>query len=84
MSLYQLRKQLFIILDAYLKELSTYQYSESVINHISAYFYNISLTGTEYQQDIIDFLKHCPCKAAQQIFNRLSQIFDQNIGGLLE
>lgn len=83
MSVYHLRKHLFAILDAYLKEISNYNFPVNVVSHISAYFYNMALPGSEYQQDIMDFLKNCQNKVAQQIYNRLYQIYSLSTGGLL-
>lgn len=80
MSNYPLRKQLYIILEAYLKELSNYKFSTKVVNHMSAYLYGMALNGLEYQQDIISFLKGCQCKMANQIYDRLLHLFKQRIG----
>lgn len=80
MSTYQLRKQLYIILEAYIKELSNYQFSTSVINHLAGYFYSMFINCIEYQQDVLTFLRRCQCKVAQQIYERLSHLFKQRIG----
>lgn len=71
MAVYFLRKQLYAIMGAYLKELAGYDYSEDVISHISAFFYNMSFSEVTYQQDILHFLKNCNNRAAEQIYEQL-------------
>ncbi len=84
MYIYRLRKQIYVIMEAYLKEISSYSLSINVINHISAYFYNMALAGTEYKQDVIAFLKNCHNKAAKQIYDRWNRTYDKsNKGGVL-
>ncbi len=83
MSVYHLRKQLYVILDAYLKELSNYQFHEKVIKHISAYFFNMASTGQGYQKDCMNFLKQCRNKVATQIYNQLSYLYNLRIGDYL-
>lgn len=74
MSVYYLRKQLHAILGAYLDELSSYNFSENVIKHISGFFYNmISLTSL-YKEDVLYFLRNCKNEAAKQVFMRLYHI----------
>ncbi|MBD5554507.1 MAG: hypothetical protein HDQ95_03945 [Roseburia sp.] len=75
MSVYRLRKQLYAILEAYMKELSNYNFSEKAINHISAYFYNMASVDTVYQQDVWFFLKRCQNKVAEQICDRLYSVY---------
>lgn len=77
MSVYHMRKQLYAILGAYLKELSRYNCSIEIINHVSAYFYNIALSSPAYQQDTLYFLKNCNNKAARQIYDRLCHIYEK-------
>lgn len=69
MTEYRFRKQIYAILKAYLKEVSQYNYSDKLINHIAAYVYNLSLAGQEYKEDLMDFLKGCHCKASKQILD---------------
>ncbi|MEH2957586.1 hypothetical protein [Candidatus Merdisoma sp. JLR.KK006] len=76
MSEYYLRKQLYILLEAYLKEISSYTCSEDVLNHISAYFYNMALSDLEYQQDVLSFLKNCQNSVSEQIYKRLYIAYD--------
>lgn len=77
MSNYHLRKQLFFILEGYLKELSSYNYSEIIIGHISAYLFNMASVAPEYRQDISYFLRRCQNKAAGQIYKRLCCAYDK-------
>lgn len=77
MSIYHLRKQLYVILQTYLKELSNYDFSEDVINHISAYFYNMVSNDKAYQKDILFFLKNCESKAANHIYKKLYSIYSR-------
>lgn len=77
MSVYRLRRQLYAILKAYLKEISYYDFSQKLINHISAYFYNLGSGDIVYQQDILEFLKNCHNEAAEQIYNRLHSTYDK-------
>ena len=74
MSIYYLRKQLYAILGAYLHELSSYNFSQNVIEHISAFFYNIIFSSPLYKQDVLYFLTNCKNKAAKQVFMRLYYI----------
>lgn len=77
MSVYRLRNQLYVVLKAYLKELSGYNFSEKVINHICAYFYNMALSDDVYQQDVLDFLKNCKNKAATRIYDKLYHTYEK-------
>ena len=63
---FHLRRQLYTILEAYLKELSHYTYDEKVIKHIAAYICNMCYAGEEYREDIRSFLKKWQGKAAWQ------------------
>ena len=74
MTVYSLRKQLYIIMNAYLKELSGYHPSDKLINYLSAYFYNMTLAGKEYYDDVIYFLENCQCSISTQIYKRLSNL----------
>lgn len=77
MSVYRFRRQLYAILKAYLKEISYYDFSLKLINHISAYFYNMGNGDFVYRQDIMEFLKNCHNKAAEQIYTRLCSTYDK-------
>lgn len=77
MSVYSLRKQLYAIVEAYLKELSGYDFSTNVINHIAAYFYNLGSSDIAYQQDIISLLRNSKNKAGRQIYDRLYQAYEK-------
>ena len=77
MSDYHLRKQLYVILETYLKELSGYDFSVNVVNHIAAYFYNMTLSGLNYQKDVLYFLRNCENRASKQIYNRLYKAYEK-------
>lgn len=79
MSVYSLRKQLYAILGVYMSEISGYKFSERVVNHISAFFYNMILSHSLYKQDIIYFLRNCENEVATQIFDRLYHICGKGI-----
>ena len=74
MSVYHLRKQLYVILKTYLKELSVYEYSERVLNHMCAYFYVMTLSGENYRQEILEILKKSNNRISAQIYQRLSGV----------
>lgn len=71
---YRLRKQLYAVLKVYLKEISYYKYSEKVVHHIAAFFYNMSLAGEEYEEDIIDLLQQFPGRTAKQVVALLNKV----------
>lgn len=73
MSKYHMRKQLYLILEAYIKEISGYRFSPQMINHIAAYFYILAGTEETYQRDMMDFLRRCEGAAARQIYDRLQK-----------
>lgn len=75
MSTYHLRKQLYAIMEAYLKELSKYDFSASTLNHISAYFYIMSFADLSYQNDVFFFLEKSKNKAAKQIYIQLCRTY---------
>ena len=68
MPVYHLRKQMYAILEAYLKELSRYAFTETVIKHIAAYFCNLAGDSAEYHRDILYLLEKCQNKAALRIY----------------
>lgn len=75
MSTYRLRIQLYVILETYLKELSNYNFSVKMINHISAYFYNMASDDVAYQEDVLYFLSNCNSRAANQIYKKLYGVY---------
>lgn len=68
---YRLRRQIYAILKAYLRELSGYEFSERVINHIAAFCYNMSSTGEEYREDIMEFLQEWNNQVAKKVISLL-------------
>lgn len=75
MSQITLRKQLYAILRAYLEELSLYQCSQPLFNHLCAYFYNMAQSAPDYWTDILQFLNNCKGKLSQQIYERLRLMY---------
>lgn len=69
--IYSLRKELYVILEAYIKEISNYKYTENVTKHLGAFFFNLGITGEVYKDDVINFLKGCNNKIAKQIYEYL-------------
>lgn len=70
-----LRKQLYAILRAYLEELSRYQCTPALFDHLCAYFYNMAQSAPEYWPDILQFLNRCKGKLPQQIYERLYPLY---------
>lgn len=75
MSQVGLRKQLYAILRAYLKELDRYQYSNYLFNHLCAYFYNLTQANSICWPDILEFLSSCRGKLGQQLFERMLSMY---------
>lgn len=84
MSVYRLRKQLYIILEAYLKELSLYHFSERMVNHITAYFYLMASDDMSYLRDILFFLYKCDCIVSNQIYMKLQNIYRDEQNSLIK
>ena len=80
MAKYHLRKQLYVILEAYIKEISKYRLSPYMINHIAAHFYYLAGKEKDNRQEVIDFLCRCEGVAAQQIFDRLQKKYMKETG----
>lgn len=70
-----LRRQLYSILQAYMKELSHYQYSQLLFDHLCAFFYNMARSVPDYWPDILQFLEYCKGKLPQQIYERLRPMY---------
>ena len=66
-----LRRQLLVILSAYMKELSHYQYDAVLLNHLSAFFYNMVRSNPDYWSEILQFLYDCSGKLPRQIYDCL-------------
>lgn len=77
MSEYRFRKQLYLILEAYMREISNYNFSKDTINHIAAYFYNMGLYGSAYREDILCFIQNCMCKTSIQVCTRLYKAYER-------
>ena len=67
---YSFRRQLYIILQAYLKEISEYSVSQKTITYLSAYFCNM-YQDESYREDVISFLKDNQNAVSNMILDRL-------------
>lgn len=74
-SLAELREQLYVILEVYLKELDYHPHSDQLFQHLCAYFYNIALAAPDYRQDILQFLGDCKGKFVKQIYKRILPLY---------
>lgn len=70
-----LRKQLYAILRAYLKELGRYQYSDGFFNHLCAYFYNLTQAAPICLPDVLELLSSCRGKLGQRLCERMFSIY---------
>ena len=70
-----LRKQLYAILRAYMKELSYYQHTQQLVDHLCAYYYNMAQSAPDYWLDILQFLDNCQEKLSKQICGRLRSLY---------
>ena len=75
MSTFRLRRQLYVILEVYLKEISAYHFSDNMVNHVAAYFYNMASGDAAYAQDTLFFLSRCGGAVAQQIYMKLQNTY---------
>lgn len=74
MTTYRLRKQMYAILQAYLKELSRYEFSEKTVRHMAAFCCNLYSKDREYKEDLEDVLFECHNSAARQVMQLLKNI----------
>lgn len=75
MSQINLRKQLYAILRAYLKELNHYQYSDCLFNHLCAYFYNLTQAAPICWPDILELLSGCRGKLEPRLYKRMLYMY---------
>lgn len=71
MEKYTYRKELYILLGGYLKELSHYDISNRTVKHLAAYFYNLSLADGIGIQEVNGFLDYCDNKVSTQVLQML-------------
>lgn len=67
-SLSALRRQLYAILRAYLKEMDQYPGSEQAFRHLCAYFLNMAIAEPDDRWDILQFLKECEGAVARRVY----------------
>lgn len=70
-----LRKQLYAILRAYLKELDRYQYPDYLFNHLCAYFYNMTHALPSCWPDILEFLSGCRGRLGRRLFEHMLSMY---------
>ena len=68
MDMYQLRKQLYTILDAYLTEISRYRITQKTVKSIAGFFYDLIKNNVDFQEDIGDFLNRCENTVADKVY----------------
>lgn len=74
MSEYRLRKQMYAILAAYLRELAEYEPEERVINHIAVFCCNLSSDDVEFQEDLLEALDKCHGIVAKKVIKKVIEI----------
>ena len=70
-----LRKQLYAILRAYMKELNHYQYSNCLFNHLCAYFYNLTQAAPICWPDILELLSGCRRQLELRLCERMLSMY---------
>lgn len=80
MSRYDLRRQLYCILRVYLEEIADYDISRNTISYITAYFYSLAGNDEDFRRDILLFLKECNGRAAEAVYQKLTEIY-KSTGG---
>lgn len=63
----RLRKSLYVVLEAYMKELTKYKVSDRLLKHIAGFIYNLTLAGTDYKEDILEWLEQLDNDVANEI-----------------
>ena len=69
----ELRRQLYSLLKAYIKEIAEYEYSVSVISRVAGYCWFLGAIDDDYREDIIDVLKQCPDVIAKKILEEMNR-----------
>lgn len=78
-SLTALRRQLYVILQAYLKEMDHRSDSERIFQHLCAYFFNMALAEPDYRGDILQFLADCEGGFARRLYAQTASLYRENI-----
>lgn len=71
---YDTRRLLFVTLESYLKEISSYNVEKNTINHIKAFFQILAESNLQFRNDIILFLKKCHCSLAKELKEFLENV----------
>lgn len=50
-----------------MKELTKHKVSERLLKHIAGYIYNLTLVGTDYREDILEWLEQLDNDVAKEI-----------------
>lgn len=80
MTRYDLYQQLCCILQAYLEEISGYNVSSGILNHLTAFFYILTKDAAYYRRDILLFLSELKGCVAKKIYDKLIKIYTDSGG----
>ncbi len=83
MSKYDYRKRLYIILKAYIKELSNYNYDERTYKRLVAYFIAISMVTDSICKDVIFYLERCNNDLADNLIDEINKINKEAQNGIV-
>lgn len=75
LSRYDTRRLLFVTLESYLKEISSYEVEKATLNHIKAFLQLLAQINPRFRGDILLFLKRCDCKITKEIEKYLESLF---------
>jgi hypothetical protein len=79
---YDTRHLLFVLLEAYLKEISRYSLSDKTKKHITAYFVAMAANNERHAGDILMFLRNSKCSLADELISVIQSKFQNiTIGG---
>lgn len=79
---YNARCFLFMLLEAYLKEISAYNVPINILNRLKAFFKLIIIKYPKFQDDIMSFLTKCGCYTASIIKQYLDNSNDLGLLGI--
>ena len=77
---YDLYRQLCWILQAYIEEISGYEVSSGILNHLTAFFYVLTGDEYDYQRDVLLFLSELQGNIAPKIYSKLIKLYKNNGG----
>ncbi|MCL2286578.1 MAG: hypothetical protein FWC32_09485 [Firmicutes bacterium] len=68
---YDIKRPLFILLGAYLTEVSDYTITEDDVKRITAFFVMLVNKNKQHACDILTMLKNCKCRLADDVINSI-------------